>query len=322
MAGCGNNRAMRQDGPDLAAIRTVVDRLFPRTTPLTVSRVKEGVSTHVYRIERGAETFYLRVLPEEGASFVPEADVHRLLRVRGVKVPDVLYVEHCNEALGRSVMLTTAIAGCHLGHLRDQMSLHDILIEAGRDLAVINQMPVTGFGWITRDGSTATGLEAGHPTYRAFLSEYLDSALATLREQRCSADDIAAIRAILDRHDAWLDSDDARLAHGDFDVTHIYQENGRYAGIIDFGEMRGGTRWYDLGHFRMHAGETLPVRALPWLLDGYRDVTPLIDERRIAFTSLLIAIRALARLLARDARSIDHQWCLTAIRREVALLRA
>jgi aminoglycoside phosphotransferase (APT) family kinase protein len=312
---------MRRDGPDLTAIQSVVARLFPPTIPITVSRVEEGVSTHVYRIERGRETFYLRVLPEEGASFVPEADVHRLLRARGVKVPDVLHVEHCNDGLGRSVMLTTAIAGCHIGYLGNHPDLHRVLVEAGKDLAVINQVPVTGFGWIKRDGTTATGLVAECPTYRAFTAEYLDTALATLEERACSADEIAVIRAIIDSHDAWLDGDDAWLAHGDFDATHIYQENGRYTGIIDFGEMRGGTRWYDLGHFRMHDGEILPTRLLPWLLDGYRDVTPLIDERRIAFTSLLIAVRALARLLARDARGVDREWSLTAIRREVAFLR-
>lgn len=41
------------------------------------------------------------------------------------------------------------------------------------------------------------------------------------------------------------------LAHGDFDTTHIYQDNGRYTGIIDFGEIRGADRWYDLGYFHM-----------------------------------------------------------------------
>lgn len=313
---------MRQDSPARAAIRTVVERLFPRTTPITVTRVEEGISTHVYRIERGAETFYLRVSPEEGASLVPEAEVHRLLRACGVKVPDVLYVAHCDDALERSVMLTTAIAGCPIGHLRSHPNLRNILIEAGRDLAIVNQMPVTGFGWIKRDEPDPAQLEAEHPTYRAFIAEYLDAALATLQAQICSAEEIAAVQATLDRYDAWLDGDDAWLAHGDFDVTHIYQDNGHYTGIIDFGEMRGGPRWYDLGHFRMHDGETLPACVLPWLLEGYGAVMPPPDERRIAFTALLIAIRALARLLARNSRSVDRQWCLTAIRREIALLRA
>ncbi|MCA1667294.1 MAG: aminoglycoside phosphotransferase family protein [Thermomicrobia bacterium] len=314
--------AMRPDAPDLAAIRIIAARIFSTRDDLTVTRVMAGISTFVYRIERGAETFYLRVLPEAGESFAPEAAAHRLLRACGVTVPEVLFVAPYDETVERSVKLTTAIPGCPIGHTPTHPQLPEIMIEAGRDLARINQIPVAGFGWIMRDRPVARRLAAEHPTYRAFIGEYLDAALATLREHLLDADEIATIRTILDRHDCWLDADNAWLAHGDFDVTHIYHENGRYTGIIDFGEMRGTPRWYDLGHFQMHDGETLPTLVLPWLLEGYRAVTPLPDdyERRISFTSLLIAIRALARLLVNNPQSAYRQHYLIATRRDIASL--
>jgi len=58
-----------------------------------VERVAEGVSTFVYRILCGDETFYLRVLPEAGASFAPEVTAHTLLRQRQVNVPEAIYFE-------------------------------------------------------------------------------------------------------------------------------------------------------------------------------------------------------------------------------------
>lgn len=316
--------AVRPDAPDLAAIQAVADRIFPKTVAATVTRVGEGVSTYVYRIERGAETFYLRVLPEAGAGFAPEAAAHRLLHERGVKIPEVVYVTEHDETLERSVMVTTAIAGSHIGHIPAHSHLRDIVIEAGRDLARINQIPVAGFGWIRRDQPTIRQLEGEQPTYRAFVADYLDAALATLREHVLDPGENAAIRAILARHDRWLERDDAWLAHGDFDATHIYQEHGRYTGIIDFGEMRGASRWYDLGHFRMHDGETVPARILPWLLEGYRSVTPLPDdhERQISFVGLLIAIRALARLLVTNPHSGYRDHCLASLRQEIALLHS
>ncbi len=84
-------------------------------------------------------------------------------------------------------------------------------------------------------------------------------------------------------------------------MTHIFQSRGRYTGIIDFGEIRGGDCFYDLGHFRLHDGETIPQLLLPYLLEGYRDVAELPSdyEQRIALTSLLIGIAALARRLGR-----------------------
>jgi len=315
---------MRLDVPDLATIQAVAERVFSTSVGLTVTRPTEGVSTYVYRIERGAETFYLRVLPEAGAGFAPEAEAHRRLRECGVNVPEVVYIAHHDETLERSVMVTTAIAGSHVGHIPAHPHLRDSIIEAGRDLARINQIPVAGFGWITRDQPTICRFEGRYPTYRSFVADYLDAALATLWRHVLDADEIAAIRVILDRYDCWLDADNAWLTHGDFDATHIYQENGRYTGIIDFGEMRGASRWYDLGHFRVHDGETLPTRVLPWLLEGYRAVMPLPDdhEQQISFVGLLIAIRAFARLLIKNPQSGYRNHCLRAVRREIALLSA
>ena len=67
-------------GQDIIQIREVVRNIFPGT-PMTVERVREGGSTYVYRLNTESERFYLRVLPEEGASFLPEVEVHRRLRV-------------------------------------------------------------------------------------------------------------------------------------------------------------------------------------------------------------------------------------------------
>ncbi len=292
---------------DIRLIEALVARVFPCTVPSHVERVEEGVSTYVYRIYRGNELFYLRVLPEVNASFAPEVYVHEMLRAKDVKVPEVVYFEHFNEAVQRSVMVTTAIKGKHIGHYHVNEVPRGTVVEAGRDLAIINSIPVQQFGWIRRDSSKVTALEAELPTYRAFVFEQLEEDLAFLGKLVLSTGEIKAIREIIDRCDAWLDVEKAWLAHGDFDTTHIYQEHGCYTGIIDFGEIRGGDPFYDLGHFQVHDGETLPARVLPYLLEGYKEVVQLPPdyEQRIHFSSLLIATRALTRSMKK--RSIDFR---------------
>jgi len=292
---------------DIRLIEALVTQVFPRTVPSHVERVEEGVSTYVYRIYRGHEVFYLRVLPEVNASFAPEVYVHAMLRAKDVKVPEVVYFEHYNEVVQRSVMVTTAIKGKHIGHYPVNEVPRSTLVEAGRDLAVINSIPVQQFGWIRRDSSAVTALEAELPTYKAFVFEHLEEDLAFLSEHVLNTREIKGVRGIIDRFGAWLDVEQAWLAHGDFDATHIYQEHGCYTGIIDFGEIRGGDHFYDLGHFQMHDGETLPARVLPYLLGGYREVVQLQQdyEQRIYFSSLLIAIRTLARSMKK--RSIDFR---------------
>jgi aminoglycoside phosphotransferase (APT) family kinase protein len=315
---------MRPDDPGPRLIRAVVDRVFCPGSECQVERVAEGVSTFVYRIRRGAETFYLRVLPELDASFAPEARAHALLRERGVRVPDVVHWEDRDPLLGLSVMVTTEIPGRHLGCRTVDDATREIVREAGQQLAIVHTVPVAGFGWIRRDRSTVTELEAEHPTLRSFVFEHLETDLAALERQRLlSGHDAEAIRALVAAHPSWLNAEQAVLAHGDFDVTQIFQRDAWYTGIIDFGEIRGADRWYDLGHFRMHDGETLPIPVLDWLLDGYRSVVPLsADHRhRIGFASVLIAVRALARCLERRPDQAAQHQARISIPRDLALLR-
>src|SRR5438552_17370156 len=74
------NTGMQNNTVNIRLIETLVARIFSRSVPLQVERVEEGVSTYVYRIDRGNEVFYLRVLPEANASFAPEVHVHELRR--------------------------------------------------------------------------------------------------------------------------------------------------------------------------------------------------------------------------------------------------
>jgi len=307
--------------PDISLVKREVARLFPQSS---IERVEEGVSTYVYRIRRNNEIFYLRLLPEIGDSFAPEVRVHQLLRDKGIRVPEIVYFEHLNKTLQLSLMLTTEIKGTHIGHCASVEDQRTILRQAGRDLAIIDSIPVQGFGWMKRDSNEVVQLEAEFPTYRAFAYEYLEDDLTLLANKRIVSDsDVTNIYAILDHYNTWLNEEQAYLAHGDFDATHIYQQQGQYTGIIDFGEIRGATSWYDLGHFRLHDGETLPNLVLPYLIEGYQEVVPfpLDYVQRISFASLLLALRMLAHVTRKyPHRSLDHS--LEAVSRDMRILLA
>ncbi|SRR5258706_10293373 len=127
---------------DMRQIETIVRHIFPSTSPV-VERVAEGISTRVYRITARGEIFYLCVLPEEGANFAPEVATHTQLRQRQVSVPEVIYFEHYNDLLQRSIMITTEIKGQPVSQSASlpEESREAILAEAGQDLACINSVP-------------------------------------------------------------------------------------------------------------------------------------------------------------------------------------
>ena len=286
-----------------------------------IEPVTEGVSTYIYRIHRGSDLFYLRVLPEVGATFAPEAAAHGILRRRGVHVPEVLYWEDRNQLIDLSIMITTEIKGTSIEHNGRQPALPKILREAGRDLALFNSVPVEGFGWIRRNAPTDEGLRADLTTERELMLSNLDHALDVLTDALGEPAQARAIRDVVGAHITVLDTLQAHLAHGDLDATHLFSHNGLYTGLIDLGEIRGTGQYYDLGHFRFHDGETLPTIMLPYLLEGYQEITPLPPDadERISLASLLIGVEFLARTHTRLA---DHvlRHALAAIAREVAVL--
>ena len=304
-------------------LQAVVRRIFP-SVPTRVERVLEGVSTCVYRIIYPRETFYLRILPEEGASFAAEADVHSQLRQLHVKVPEIIYAEPYNDLLQRSIMVTTEIKGQPISQSQvpDQEKLKNIVREAGRDLARINKLAIKGFGWIKRDMSTSS-LEAQWSTCRLFALEFWKTDLTYLANHVLSSLEIAHLEHMLSYYNTWLESEQGYLAHGDFDATHIYQEDGRYTGIIDFGEIRGTDGWYDLGHFHVRDGERFPMQLEPYLVQGYEDVASLPPdyEHRIRFTSLLINVRTLTGSLQKRPLDRFTQHQLDVLRKDLALLQ-
>ena len=77
------------DTPAASAIAHLAARLFPRSASPQVERVEQGVSTYVYRLRYDELIFYLRVLPEAGASFAPEVFAHHWLRQREARVGTV-----------------------------------------------------------------------------------------------------------------------------------------------------------------------------------------------------------------------------------------
>ena len=313
---------MKQPSAEIPIIYELVNCIFP-TSPLRVEHVTEGVSTHVYRIVFQRETFYLRVLPEEGASFAPEVAAHRLLRQLQVKVPEVIYFDHYYEPLQRSVIVTTEVKGIPINQSSElrQEELASIVIEAGGDLALINNVKVDGFGWVKRDLSDTEHIRAEWDTDRTFMLEHWGTDLAYLSKHILDTLEVVALERIRVHYDYLLRGEQAYLAHGDFDTTHIFQENGSYTGIIDFGEMRGTNLWYDLGHFHMRDGEHISYSQLTMLVRGYGEIMalPADYERAIRFVSILINVPLVRSLQKRPPdRYTLHQ--MKVLREDIALL--
>jgi aminoglycoside phosphotransferase (APT) family kinase protein len=282
---------------DAAAIRALLHRVFGNSMPVTFQRTPDGVSTQVYRIQRGRAVFYLRIAEEPDENLETEAELHRRLRGLCVTVADIVHVEPFNADIGRSTLITTEIRGAPAADISDPALAASIVEQAGADLAIINQIPVDGFGFVRRR-DRRWPLQAEYPHYESFLISFLPQPwpgpLASLFDD-------AALTVLEDllEHERTSRRTAAILSHGDFDLTPVFCVGGRYTGLIDFGEIRGTEPLFDLGHFHLHDQETHPAVLLPAQLRGYPRVQPLAPDHQhdIRRSAILLGLRQLCRWL-------------------------
>lgn len=208
-------------------------------------------------MERGADVWFLRLSDVVEESLAPDAAAHDGLRALGVRVPEVVHLEHFAAELQRSVMIMRDIGGTSLATTISLQTLAareiaSVARAAGSDLARINQVPVRGFGWIERRGIEPGAIPwpptAELPDYRAFVVDDLPSPWPGAFAEWFSPSEVARLEAIV-RSELDRTVDQALLAHGDFALDHIFQRDGQYTGIIDFGELRGTEPLFDLGVF-------------------------------------------------------------------------
>jgi aminoglycoside phosphotransferase (APT) family kinase protein len=281
----------RRPDVDAAAVDALIGRVFPGETTVRWARTPEGSSTQVYRVDRGDDTFYLRVAEESHEDLGVDAELFEQLRRRGIKAPEAVFVARLPPPVDRSVLVMTAVAGEALAAGADEAAARAVTRAAGRDLALLNSMDVRGFGWIRRD-RLRWPLHAELSSYPAFVTSDLPRPWPGVMAELFSVPQLGALdEVIADERGRSLQA--GRLVHGDFDPTAIFVSRGRFSGFIDFGEIRGAEPLFDLGHFLLHDGAVVGWSLFDELVDGYREVVVLPDDfgRAVRTSAALLGLR-------------------------------
>ncbi len=272
------------------------------------SKVAEGVSTNVYKLEKDGDVSYLRIL-SKGESASLETATHTLLMEHGVHVPVVeSFEDNCPE-LGASFMIVKDIGGDSLESQFDYGSEVDprvdfgpVLFAAGQDMARINSIPVSGFGKIKRSEPGQTELKGKYRNSDDYIFKKLDKVMKELEVVK--AIDIELIQQVknkIEQHRDLLYCEKPVLAHGDLDLSHIYSDKDGYTGMIDFGDMRGASQYFDLAYFRFRTG----TKFIPKLIEGYQSIRPLDKDynARLQIEGLVIAVQKLVWALSKGEDS-------------------
>jgi aminoglycoside phosphotransferase (APT) family kinase protein len=285
----------RRPDVDGAALGAMLRRVLG--PGLRVARTPAGVAAQVYRVEAAERVLYVRIAEEDHEDLSVDAALLEHLGAEGLHVPPVVHVEPFDQDLGRSVLLMGEIAGAPLALCRDERAARRVAHVAGAELAVLNGVGVQGFGWVQRR-APVWPLRGIFRDYGEFVGSYLPDPWPGPLAALFSASELDWLGELV-ANERRRELDGARLAHGDFDTTPIFQADGRYTGLIDFGEIRGTEPLFDLGHFLLHDQESTPIPLVLDLLAGYGEVVALPDghEELVRRSAILLGLRQLARWL-------------------------
>lgn len=297
--------------PDPPTVRNedlvrLIRRVFPRARSVSVEPASERLVV-VFRVRADDTAFYLRVAEEAGEDMTTDARVLQRLATLGVTVPAVIAAEASPGELPLSYLLMTELPGRSLAAAGTGSEALRAARSAGRDTAIINSVTVAGFGWIRRNG--AQPLSAELSRYGDFVTSDLPESWPGWLDGVFELSHLDALETLVEAERS-RDLDVGHLVHGDLDVTHLYLHDGGYSGLIDFGEMRGADRYFDLGHFLLHDGETRPEELFESFLAGYAGAAALPDNHRedIRVSAILLGLRQLSLWLGpRRNRSPDSR---------------
>ena len=252
-------------------VRRAMVGIFGSSVELAIERTEHGRVAVVYRVERGDETFFLRLGKEEVENLEVDALLHERLGQAGVLVPAVVHVEAFNDGLRRSIMVTRHIGGNPVAETPDPVLAAAIVKQAGHDLAVINQFAVEGFGSVRRR-EPELGFVAELADYPSFVTHDLPDPWPGKFGELFSDSDLAQIEVLIG-HERARPIPRASLAHGDLGLNHIFERDGVYTGIIDFGEIRGTEPEFDLGVFYAQTPRENRALLVESIMAGYSTVS-------------------------------------------------
>ncbi len=275
------------------ALERALRRVIPEYKDVRLAPASPGRRAVVYRLETAGLTYYVRVAEDVRHDLATDAVVLDRARRLGASVPEVVLVESSPPELDRSFLVMAEVPGAALAGSGEHDEVVVAVRAAGRDTALINSLPVEGYGWVVRDGSGSLRAELG--SYEDFVVSYLPERWPGWLVPIFSPSELAALAEVVcaELEDG---SQQSWLAHGDLDVTHIFMSAGAYSGIIDFGEARGANLCFDLGHFLLHDQETRRDSLFEPFLSGYLEVSDLTDDHRhrVRRSAILSGLRQLS----------------------------
>lgn len=244
-----------------------------------------------------------------------EATVARVVRAAGVPAPRVIEVGTHEQLPGGLWLAMAGVAGQPWQPARARDGLIATTIDdMARVLVAAHGEKRTGYGWVDDDGN------GGSQRWSDWLVDALHESMMMLSPTDLLPGDFEhrAEQAL-----TTLARDDVPggILNGDLGLSEVFVEpaTGRVTGLVDWGSALVGDPLYDVATFVLGgpAGDPLPPKLAPRLLDAYAALDPSIRDRPDGLAGLYRMLNHLANAcwsIENDVTSWTADLCAEVVR--------
>jgi aminoglycoside phosphotransferase (APT) family kinase protein len=213
------------------------------SAPSRIAKLDAFPGNAVYDVDTDDQRLIVKASTNHGA-LRAEAWACTRAAAAGCAAPAILRFGRLNTAM--SAIIMSRVKGEPI------TADHPAFSEVGANLRRLHGVTMTGFGWLA---------EAPHPSWPNFLQSICDDT----RELTTAVADAA--ESAITTHAATLAAiDTGVLCHGGLKAAHILIDDGRLAGLIDWGDALAADPWFDIARFAHRS----PAASRALLLQNYR----------------------------------------------------
>lgn len=235
-------------------------------------RIIAGEASEVYDIELETEKHViLRIARGGKKQYDQEAWAIEQVKKADVPVPEVLLIKHLPSEGGFvSFCVQSKLPGEPLERSVIDFGQFDenrrkrIINSAGEVLSRIHTIRTKGFGYLEADGT------GPYATFGGRMSENLtqaDTFFQLAKKYDIPQQEMQKVLDILSKKANTAPTIEPVLCHNDYNIKHILiDESDRITGIIDWGEVQGGSPIDDFAKWDYWYGDSIPTK---WLEEGY-----------------------------------------------------
>jgi aminoglycoside phosphotransferase len=211
-----------------------------------ITLVEAGLESEVAvaKLTNGPTIVVKYAKPGRHPNYILEADAYRRLKGLGAKVPEVLHVDE--ESL-----VMSKLPGAEMDD-QEELYQDQVLFDAiAKDLALCWQVSYVGFGPIDMLEYRKSGVIKGsYPSWAEFLQQTRDSFGRLRSSGHLDSTSVTKLEKYWRSAIPILHLGTSHLIHGDFAMSAIFVDDGKYSGTIDFGDALIGDPLMDLAYFK------------------------------------------------------------------------